>query len=144
MSMYTFSARRARAFWSAERCFRMRPSPTWTRPGRPVFRPSVRTTLYLDFETDLYDLSGRNPEIRGREIGVEVHHGEQGFSPASHAGRFAAWNHHHPSEIIGDVLRIDAAKFRLLAGELQPVHHVRCFHEAEMQEDAGDASADRH
>lgn len=50
------------------------------------------------------------------------------------------WNHHHPSEIIGDVLRIDAAKFRLLAGALQPLHHVRCFHEAEMQEDAGGAS----
>src|ERR1700730_19441522 len=74
MSMYTSSARSARAFWSAERCFRIRPSPTWTRPDRPVFRPSVRT-LYLDFETDLYDLSGRNPETRGREIGVEVHHG---------------------------------------------------------------------
>src|SRR6267142_1932551 len=85
MSMYTFSATRARAFWSAERCFTIRLSPTWTRWRRPVFRPSVRT-LYLDFDTDLYDLGGRNPEIRGREIGVEVHHREQGFSPDSHAG----------------------------------------------------------
>src|ERR1700704_2552072 len=143
MSMYTFSARSARAFGSAERCFRIRPSPTWTRPGRPVFRPSVRT-LYLDFETDLYDLGGRNPEIRGREIGVEVHHGEEGFSPDSHAGCLAAGDHHHSPEIICDVLRFDAAKFGLEARELQPLHHVRRFHEAEMQEDTGDASADRH
>ena len=80
--------------WSAECCFRIRLSPTWTRPGGPVFLPSVRT-LYLDFEADLYDLGGRNPEIRGREIGVEVHHGEQGFSPGSHAGCLAAGDHHH-------------------------------------------------
>src|SRR6267142_2442730 len=111
MSMYTFSATRARAFWSAERCFTIRLSPTWTRWRRPVFRPSVRT-LYLDFDTDLYDLGGRNPEIRGREIGVEVHHGEQGFSPNSHAGCLAAGDHHHPPEIICDVLRIDAARGR--------------------------------
>src|ERR1700730_7790439 len=141
MSMYTFSARRARACWSAKRC--LRPSPTWTRSGRPVFRPSLRT-LYLHLETDLYDLGGRNSEIRGREIGVQMHHGEQGFSPDSHAGWLAAGDHHHPPEIIRDVLRIDAAKFRLEAGELQPLHHVRCFHEAEMEEDTGDASADRH
>src|ERR1700730_6856580 len=132
-----------RPFWSAERCFRIRPSLTWTRLGRPAFRPSVRT-LYLDFETDLYDLGGRNPEIRGREIGVEVHRGEQGFSPDSHAGCFAGGDYHHPPEIICDVLRIDAAKFRLEAGELQPLHHVRCFHETEMEEDASDTSADRH
>jgi len=43
-----------------------------------MFRPPVRT-LYLDFETHLYDLSGRNSEIRGREIGAEVNHGEQDF-----------------------------------------------------------------
>jgi hypothetical protein len=36
-------------------------------------------TLYLDFETELHDLCGRNPEICGREIGVEVHRSEQGF-----------------------------------------------------------------
>src|SRR6476646_10456626 len=143
MSMSTFSARRARAFWSAERCFRIRSSPTWTGRRRPLFRPSVRA-LYLDFETDLYDLGGWHPEIRGREIGVEVHHREQGFSPDSHAGCLAAGDHHHPPEIVCDVLRIDAAKFRLEAGELQPLHHIRCFHEAEMEEDAGDASADRH
>jgi hypothetical protein len=35
-----------------------------------------RCELNLDFETDLDDLGGRNPEIRGREIGVEVHRGE--------------------------------------------------------------------
>src|ERR1700730_17857878 len=101
-------------------------------------------TRYLDLETELYDLGGRNPEIRSREIGVEVHHGEQGFSPDSHAACLAAGDHHHPPEIICDVLRIDAARFRLEAGELQLFHHVRCFHEAEMEEDAGDASADRH
>ena len=43
-----------------------------------MFRPPVRT-LYLDFETHLYDLSGRNSEIRGREIGAEVNLGEQDF-----------------------------------------------------------------
>src|SRR3984893_18816285 len=104
-----------------KRCFRIRPSLTWTRPGRPVFRPSVRT-LYLDFETDLYDLGGRNPEIRGREIGVEVHHGEQGFSPDSHAGWLAAGDHHHSPEIIRDVLRIDAENDGLEAGNIQLVH----------------------
>ena len=45
-----------------------------------MFLPSVRA-LYLDFETDLYDLGGRNPEIRDREIGVEVHHGERSGFP---------------------------------------------------------------
>jgi hypothetical protein len=29
-----------------------------------------RLMLYLDFETYLYDLGGRNPKIHGREIGV--------------------------------------------------------------------------
>jgi len=53
-------------------------TPILTRPGRPMFRPPVRT-LYLDFETHLYDLGGRNSEIRGREIGAEVNHGEQDF-----------------------------------------------------------------
>jgi hypothetical protein len=40
-------------------------------------------------------------------------------------------DHHHPPEIIRDVLMIDATKFRLDPGKLQPIHHVRCFHEAE-------------
>jgi hypothetical protein len=41
--------------------------------------------LYFDFETNLHDLRGWNSEIRRREIGVEVHGGEQGFSPDRHA-----------------------------------------------------------
>ena len=44
-------------------------------------------TLYFDFETNFYDLRGRNSEIRRREVGVEVHRGEQGFSPDCHARR---------------------------------------------------------
>ncbi len=114
-------------------------------PARVVRVPAIRAdTISRLRDRPLYDLGGRNPEIRGREIGAEMHHGEQGFSPDSHAGCLAGGDHHHPPEIICDVLRIDTAKFRLEAGELQPLHHVRCFHEAEMQEDAGDASADRH
>jgi len=109
-----------------------------------MFRPPVRT-LYLDFQTHLYDLGGRNSEIRGREICVEVHHGEQGFSTDSHAGCLAAaGDYHHAPEIIRDFLMNDALKFRLDAGELQSIHHVRCFHEVEMHEDAGDANADWH
>jgi hypothetical protein len=40
-------------------------------------------TSDLDFETNLHNLGGRNPKIRGRKIGVEVHRGEQGFSASS-------------------------------------------------------------
>src|ERR1700747_2078430 len=109
---------------------------TWVPHGSSSV-PAIRE-LYLDFNTDLYDLGGRNPEISGREIGVEVHHGEQRFSPESHAGCLASGNHHHPPEIIRDVLRIDPTKFRLETGELQPFHHVRRFHEAEIEENAGD------
>jgi hypothetical protein len=32
--------------------------------------------LYLDLDTYLYGLGGRNTKIHGREIGVEVHCGE--------------------------------------------------------------------
>jgi hypothetical protein len=68
--------------------------------GQPAIDPDhLSGHLYLDFETDLHDLGSRNPKIRGRKIGVEVHRGEQGFSPARHAGRLAAWDHHHPPEI---------------------------------------------
>src|ERR1700751_3015000 len=102
-------------------------------PHGPSGVPATRG-LYLAFTTDLDALGGRHPEISGREIGVEVHHGEQRFSPESHAGCLASGNHHHPPEIIRDVLRIDPTKFRLETGELQPFHHVRRFHEAEIEE----------
>ena len=39
----------------------------------------------FDFETHLHDLSGRDSEIRCRQVGVEVHGGEQGLSPDRHA-----------------------------------------------------------
>jgi hypothetical protein len=45
--------------------------------------------LYLNLETDLDNLGGRNAKIRGRQIGVEVHRGEQGFSPGRQAGGVA-------------------------------------------------------
>ena len=77
MSMYTFSARRARAFWSAKRCLGYGHLPFG--PARVVQCSGGVRTLYLDFETHLYDLGGRNSEIRGREIGAEVNHGEQDF-----------------------------------------------------------------
>ena len=35
-------------------------------------------------------------------------------------------------------------EFVLEAGELQPRHHVRCFHEPEMKDDAGDSGANRY
>lgn len=53
-------------------------------------------------------------------------------------------DHHHAPEIIGNAFRIDTAKRGLEAGKLQPLHHVRRFHEAETEEDAGDARTDRH
>ena len=76
-------------------------------------------TLNLDFQTDLHDLGGRNPEICGRKIGIEVHRGEQGLSPGRHAGSLAG-DHHHPPEIVGDVLRIDAMKFGLRQASFSP------------------------
>src|SRR5690348_3465070 len=42
-------------------------------------------SLNFDFEANLYDLGGRNSEIRRREVGVEMHGGEQRFSPHRHA-----------------------------------------------------------
>jgi hypothetical protein len=46
-------------------------------PGRQLsdllFRPKKRVNL----DTDLHDLGGWNPEICGREIGVEVHGGKK-------------------------------------------------------------------
>src|ERR1700680_1888711 len=114
MSMYTFSARRARAFWSAERCFRIRPSPTWTRPGRPVFWPPVRT-LYLDFETALYELGGRTPETTWREVGGEGHHGSCEPSPA-HVSKSSP-----PSHSVGKEAGIDRKRVRnRLRTETQP------------------------
>ena len=109
-----------------------------------AFPAAMKPALYFDFEPDLHDLRDWNPEIRRREIGVEVHGGEQGFSPHRHARCFVGGDHHHPPEIIGDGLGIDAPKLRMEAGELQPVHHVRGFHEAEIEENARDARADRH
>ena len=41
-------------------------------------------------------------------------------------------------------MRIDAVQCGLAAGQRQTVHHVRCFHETEIQQHAGDAGADRH
>jgi hypothetical protein len=40
---------------------------------------------YISTETDLHDLRGQDPKMRGREIGVEMHRGEQGFSPDRHS-----------------------------------------------------------
>ena len=49
---------------------------------------------------------------------------------------------HHPPEIVGDLLRIDAPEAWVAAGEFQPFHDVRAFHEAEMQDDSADAGAE--
>src|SRR5262249_47910286 len=121
---------------------RRKPSPRRSSTSRKLDRQSHRfssAALYLDFETDFHDLGRRNPEIRRRQIGIKVHRGEDGFSPGRHAGRLAARDHYQTSEIIRDVLRIDAMQFRLETRKLHRLHHVRRFHESEMKEDAGDA-----
>jgi hypothetical protein len=35
-----------------------------------------KLSLYLNLKANLYDLSGRNPEICGRKIGIEMHGGK--------------------------------------------------------------------
>ena len=103
----------------------------------------MKPALYFDFEPDLHDLRDWNPEIRCREVGVEVHGGEQGFSPDRHARCFIGGDHHHRPEIIGDGLGIDAPKLRMEAGELQPVHDVGMLHKSKVQSHPGNAGADR-
>ena len=55
--------------WSAECCFRIRLSPTWTRPGGPVFLPSVRT-IYLDFEAASTTWAGGTPKYAAGRLAL--------------------------------------------------------------------------
>jgi hypothetical protein len=73
---------------------------------------------YLDFETDLHDLSGRDTETSRRQIGVKVHRGEQGFSPRRHTCGSPARNRHHTPKIVCDISWIDAVQFRHTAGKI--------------------------
>jgi hypothetical protein len=72
-------------------------------------RCSPEGCLYLNFQADFDDLGGRYPEVCGWKIGIKVHRGKQGLSPARHACCHAAWDHHYPPKIVGDSPRIDAA-----------------------------------
>ena len=95
--------------------------PRFKRALRPQAdsRPSVRA-LYFDFETDLDNLGGRNAEICRWKISVEVHCGEQGFSPSRHAARLATGDYHHPPKIISYVIRIDAVECGIETGKFEP------------------------
>src|SRR5271169_779966 len=96
----------------------------------------------LDFEAHLDDLSGRDAEIGGRQIGVEMHRGKEPLPPHGHPGHLAARDDHDPSRIKGDPLRVDAAQVRVAASKLQPLHHIGMFHKPEIEGNPGNAGAD--
>jgi hypothetical protein len=69
-------------------------------------------TLYLDFETDLYDLGGRNLEIRGRRLALRCIRANRDFlQTAMLDAPLLGITITRLNKIIRDVLRIDAAKF---------------------------------
>ena len=61
----------------------------------------------------------------------------------SQAGHLAAWDHHHPAEVVGDLFRIDPVQTGIATGKLQPIDHPRFFHKPEGQNHPGDPRADR-
>src|SRR3954468_12419227 len=110
-------------------------NPAWPSAGQ-LFLP-WRACLDFDLQPDLHDLRGRDPEIGRREIGIEVHRGEQCLSPCGHAWHLVVGYDHHPAEVVGDQLGIDPLQAGIAAGELQAFDYLWVFHEAVMQENPG-------
>src|SRR5438128_11871934 len=75
------------------------------------------THLDLDFEPDLHDLRGGHAEISCREVGVEVHRREEPLAPDRHPGHLAIGDDHHPPQVVGDLLRIDAPQRSIAASQ---------------------------
>ena len=80
----------------------------------------------LDFEADLDDLSSRDAEMGGRQIGVEVHRREEPLPPDSHPGHLAVGNDHDPARIEGDFLGVDAAQVRVRQASFSPSITLGC------------------
>jgi hypothetical protein len=78
-----------------------------------------RRNSNLHLKAHLDDLCGRNTEIGGWEIGVEMHRREEALPPYGHPGHLATRDDQDPSGIKGDPLRVDAAQTRITAGEFQ-------------------------
>src|SRR5262245_13446262 len=104
---------------------------------------SLEGWLYFNFQADFDDLGGRYPEVCGRKIGIKVHCGKQGLSPGRHASSHAAWDHHYPPEIVGDIPRIDAAQLRHEARKPQSLHYVWRLHKAEVKYQPRNPGANR-
>jgi len=103
--------------------------------------PGLRSDL--DFETDLDDLDFRDAEIGGREIGIEVHRGEEPLPPHDHPRHLAARDDHHPAKVISDLLGDDVPQVGIPTGEPQPIHDIGVLHKSELKDHSSNPGADR-